>query len=223
MLEKEKVSLKLQSVFDQEMKVYHNEAYVRLVDERGEMIPAAEFMPLVHQMSLDTQLDRHIITYALKHTEQNHPHLALNISLSFIKDAQSLPWLKKTFRSFNQALSFELSNHDLLTSIDTAISFAKEIQDSGHFFGIDRFTVDDNNLHYLQVLKPSYIKIDSHYLYDMLCDPSGVQNNALQIMTHSLGIKIIATYIEDEEVKDALVKTGITYFQGDLLAKPQIL
>jgi len=223
MLEKEKVSLKLQSVFDQEMKVYHNEAYVRLIDEEGEMIPAADFMPVIHQMSLDTQLDRQIITYAIKHTQQDHPNLALNISLSFIKDAQSLLWLKKTFRSFNQTLSFELSNHDLLTSIDAAITFAKSIQDSGHSFGIDRFTIDESNLHYLQALKPSYIKIDSHYLYDMLCNQSGVQNNALQIMTHSLGITIIATSIEDEELKDALVKTGITHFQGDLLSKPQML
>lgn len=186
-------------------------------------MPAATFMPLVHQMNLDTQLDRQIISYALKHLEQSQERLALNISLPFIKDALNIQWLQQLISNCSQPLSFELSNHDLLTSVDTAISFSRSIRESGHIFGIDRFTVDDSNLHYLQAINPSYIKIDSHYLHDMICDETGIQNNALKIMIQSLDIKIIATSIEDESIKDTLTKAGITHFQGSLLARAQIL
>ena len=222
-LENRNISLALQPVFDKEMKVYHREAYIRLIDEQKNVMPAATFMPLVHQMGLDIQLDKQIITYAIKYVLLTKQALALNVSLPFIKERQTLPWLKDALLQSKQALSFELSNHDLLTCIQSVIPFAKSIQESGHIFGIDHFTADGTNLNYLQVLKPSYIKIDSHYLHDMLCDQSGKRNNALQILINSLDIKIIATSLEDEKVKDDLLKAGITHFQGGLLANPQML
>lgn len=222
-LEGGNISLALQPVYDTKMQIFHNEAYARLINEKGRIMPAATFMPLVHQMNLDTQLDRQVITYALKQLEQNQQKLALNISLPFIKDSLNIQWLQQLIINCGQPLSFELSNHDLLTCIDTAISFSKSIRKSGHVFGIDRFTVDDSNLHYLQAIKPSYIKIDSSYLHDMICDETGIQNNALKTMIQSLDIKIIATSTEDESIKDTLTKAGITHFQGSLLAKAQML
>lgn len=222
-LKNETFSIALQPVFDNEMKIFHNEAYIRLMDANKQILPAGTFMPLVHQMNLDTELDKHVIKHTIEYANKTKEQIAINISLRFVQDKANIQWLVNTLQTCSTQLSFELSNNDLLTSLQECISFARSIQENGHLLGIDRFTADSTNLNYLQVLKPSYIKFDSQYLHDMLCDKSGIQNNALQIMIHSLDIKIIATAIEEQSTKDALQKVGIDYFQGSLLAKPKLI
>jgi EAL domain-containing protein (putative c-di-GMP-specific phosphodiesterase class I) len=73
------------------------------------------------------------------------------------------------------------------------------------------------------MIKPEYLKIDATYLQDMLTGEQGQKNNALQTLIESLDIKIIATNIENKEVKEALESAGIKYFQGSFLAQPKLV
>ena len=123
-------------------------------------------------------------------------------------------------RTFN----FEVSNQTLLSALNEGLEFANALRESGHNFGIDRFSIEDeSNLNYLQMLKPAYIKINSNYLHDMLQNEQGQVNNALQILIESLDIKIIAANLESKEIKESLENIGIKYFQGSLLSKPQLV
>jgi EAL domain-containing protein (putative c-di-GMP-specific phosphodiesterase class I) len=70
---------------------------------------------------------------------------------------------------------------------------------------------------------PDYLKIDSSYLHDMLKGKDGQSNNALKILIESLDIKIIASNIEQKQIKEDLETAGIKYFQGSLLAKPALI
>jgi len=222
-LKNETISLALQPVFNKAMKIYHQEAYIRLMDTKGQILPAGTFMPLVHKMGLEMQLDKSVINFANKQLGETNKHIAINLSLAFIQDSNNFNWLAKVLDNSSSKLSFEISNNDLLTNLKSGISFANFVQAKGHHFGLDKFTAESTNLNYLQELKPAYIKFDSQYLHDMLCDKSGIQNNALQIMIHSLDIKIIATAVEEESIKEALQEVGIEYFQGSLLAKPEMV
>ncbi len=222
-LKNETISLALQTVYNKTMQTYHQEAYIRLMDEKGQILPAGTFMPLVHKMGLDTRLDKSVISFAHKYIKRPDQHIAINLSLAFIQDKNNFQWLENILDQTQGKLSFEISNNDLLTCLKESIAFATLVQDRGHYFGLDKFTAESTNLNYLQELKPAYIKVDSQYLHDMLCDKSGIQNNALQIMIHSLDIKIIATAVEEKSTKEALEKVGIEYFQGSLLAKPEMV
>jgi len=220
-LNNKSISLALQGVFDESGNIYHKEAYIRLLDSNKELMQASTFLPLVHELGLDTKLDNEVISYAIKHIQNTKEPLAINLSLAFIKDKASLTWLSSTLSSLKIVLAFEISNKDVLSSFEEVLTFSKLLRDTGHILGIDRFTATSTDLQYLQTLSPTYIKIDSHYLRDMFCSKSGIQNNALQIMVQSLDIDIIASYIEEESVKTALQDVGIKYFQGSLLQTPQ--
>lgn len=222
-LDKRNFSLALQAVYDEDNNIYHHEAYIRLMDEKGKLLPAGTFMPLVHEMNLDSQLDIEVIKYTISQINDYKEPISINISSRFIQDSTSLETLERLLNETKCILSFELSNHDIVKDLDNTLSFAKLIQSKGHILGIDKFSATNTNLNYLQALKPSFIKIDSHYLRDMLCQHSGVQNNALQILIDSLDSKIIATSIEDESIKEALNEVGIKYFQGSLLAKAKMM
>ena len=220
------IALALQDVYDINSDILHSEAYVRLFDENKEVHEAGDFIPLVHKMKLDTKLDQNVINYVLKENSLDDRDIAINISLRFIQDSKSIQWLKERFASLpkEKVLSFEISNHSLLSCLNGGFSFSTLLRESGHNFGIDRFSIEeDTNLNYLQMLKPQYIKIDSNYLHDMLQGEQGQTNHALQILIESLDIKIIATNLEEMDVKESLEKIGIKYFQGSLLAEPKLV
>ena len=177
-------------------------------------------------MNLDTRLDQNVINYALKEPSLEGRNIAINLSLRFLQDQDCVTWLKERLAgtSSSHTLCFEVSNYNLLSSINDAYSFSSILKETGHEFGIDRFSVEkDTNLNYLQMLKPSYLKIDSSYLHDMLKGEQDQKNNALQILIESLDIKIIATNIESKEIKESLQSSGIGYFQGSYLAAPKIV
>ena len=204
----------------------HAEAYVRLYDEHQELLQAGDFIPLVHKMHLDTKLDQNVINFAIKEPALEHREIAINISLRFIQDKNMVQWLKKRLASVQdgRVFNFEISNNNLLYSVNEAFEFARTLTDSGHKFGIDRFSIEENtNLNYLQMLTPDYLKIDSIYLHEMIQGKEGQKNSALKILIESLDIKIIASNIEDKEIKEALETAGIKYFQGSLLAKPALI
>lgn len=220
------IALALQDVFDENDNIYHSEAYVRLFDEDKNIHEAGSFIPLVHKMNLDTKLDQNVINYALKEPSLDGRSIAINLSLRFLQDKDSTKWLQERLAGTSSSLKlcFEISNYNLLTSINEAYSFSSMLKDAGHEFGIDRFSIEKGtNLNYLQMIKPSYLKIDAGYLNDMLQGEQGQKNNALQILIESLDIKIIATNIESEEIKESLQSSGIKFFQGSFLAKPKLV
>ncbi len=220
------IALALQDVYDTESDILHAEAYVRLFDENKQIHEARDFMHLVHKMRLDTRLDQNVINYVLKENSLANRDIAINISVRFIQDSGSMQWLKERLAGISKEnlLSFEISNHNLLSSINEGLQFSTLLRETGHSFGIDRFTIEEgSNLNYLQMLKPKYLKIDSAYLQDMLQGDQGQTNHALQILIESLDIKIIATNIENKSVKDALEKVGIKYFQGSYLSAPKLV
>ncbi len=220
------IALALQDVYDQDHNILHAEAYVRLFDENRNVHEASDFIPLVHKMNLDTNLDKSVINYAIKEPLMQEKTVAINISLRFVQDKDALQWLKGRLAALSKArtFNFEISNHNLLNAVNEVLVFSNLVKAAGHHFGIDRFTIEEgSNLNYLQMIKPAYIKIDSKYLYDMLQDKEGKSNPALQNLIESLDIKIIASNVEDKKTQTTLAQMGIKYFQGSLLSDPKLV
>jgi EAL domain-containing protein (putative c-di-GMP-specific phosphodiesterase class I) len=219
------IALALQDVYDKDQHILHSEAYVRLFDEDKNIHEAGDFIPLVHKMNLDTQLDKSVINYAIKEPLMQEKTVAINISLRFIQDKDALHWLKGRLASVEKekVLNFEISNHNLLNNLNEGLEFSNLLKETGHHFGIDRFNIEEgSNLNYLQMIKPEYVKVDSQYLYDMLQNERGESNPALQNLIESLDIKIIASNLENEKIKNSLEEMGVKYFQGSLLSDPKL-
>jgi EAL domain-containing protein (putative c-di-GMP-specific phosphodiesterase class I) len=79
--------------------------------------------------------------------------------------------------------------------------------------------MNDVSLELLKEMNPNYIKIESDYLQDMENrSHTEMALNAILTITDSLGIELIATRIETEAQRQALVAKNITCFQGHGIA-----
>ena len=197
----------------------HQEIFINMVDLQGQIQRAGYFMPMVIKLSLANEVDQYVLRHATDFLDKNQDiTLAVNVSNDFLKDRESFTWFRKflgTVRHLSKRLVFEIPDEAIGKNFDICLDFSGLIKGTGFKFGIDRFVMNETSVKYLHLLKPDYIKIEQDYLLDIENrGEAEVALNAFLTITESLGIKLIATKIENEEQKAVLEARQIKYFQG---------
>ena len=201
----------------------HREVYVTLSDASGTRHRAGYFMPMVITLGYAARLDRYVLEEAVVNLSGEKGHVfAVNITRDFCRDRESFQWFR-TFllahQSIRKQLVFEFQEGTLLRYPHLCMDLAGLLRGMGYGFGLDQCTLQDASLAHLKDLKPDYIKVDVDCLVDG--ESSGqaeVPLNALVTVTDSLGIKLIASKVEDEAQAQMLTGKNIVYFQGKGIA-----
>jgi len=227
-LEESRILLAVQNVEEEKSaasNVLHQEVFLRLLDHEGNIQTAGYFIPIATSLGLIDMLDRYMINEVLKYIKkyQCTTPFALNLSSDFVKKYTNIQWLKETLKIFrNQSdlvLWFEVSNTTALHELEAVSAISTMVKSFGYRFGIDHFTIPEEGAHYLQKIRPDYVKSNAEYLCDMMIDQeSGNVRESLNNLTKSLGISIVAIMIENSEQMEALKNLGITKFQGSFVA-----
>ncbi len=153
------------------------------------------------------------------HKELEGSVCSIRLSNEFLKDKKVFNELSKLFRLYAKTLSFklyfEVSDTFAINNTATIKGFVDLFNRYKFGFGINSFTGESDDFHYLKELNPEFIKADVSFLLDQ----SKESLNALEVVTKSLGIEIIATFVKNEEELKALKKINITKIQGPLTEK----
>jgi EAL domain-containing protein (putative c-di-GMP-specific phosphodiesterase class I)/GGDEF domain-containing protein len=196
----------------------HQEIYINMVDAEGVVQKAGYFMPMVISLNLANDLDRYVLEKTVEYLgSSENSTLAINITDMFLNDRASFTWFRKLLisaRHLTGRLTFEISDSAIKNNLDICLDFAGLIKGLGFSFGVDRFEMSQQSLENLQQLKPDYMKVDHEYLIDTDAGEVAAALKSLQTITESLGIKLIATKIDNEELRRKLESNNIKYFQG---------
>lgn len=210
-------------------KSYHDEVYLRLLDEQGTVYNAGYFMPMLVKLKLTDEVDKHVVLLTMHHAKKisGMTSIAINISTPFLKNRDNYAWLRQNIEAFHKeckvTLNFEAAKFGVTHNIELYAQFSALLHGYGYRFGIDNFSLDQDGVHYLQQIKPDYIKASKTFFFDLESEQNSNANESLAVLTGSLGITLIATSVESEEEVDKLSKIGIEYIQGSYIATPQLL
>jgi EAL domain-containing protein (putative c-di-GMP-specific phosphodiesterase class I) len=117
---------------------------------------------------------------------------------------------------------FELPNATVSSDPEASKAFASHIQREGWKLGIDHFTVGAYDLHLLEELKPSYLKINAAYLLSLVeGKEEEVSKSSLFTLAELLEIDLIAIAVDSEETVVRLKENGIILMQGFWIAEPK--
>ena len=149
-----------------------------------------------------------------RHQELNGSTCSIRLSNEFIKDNKAFGELSSLFELYAKTLSFKLSFEvsDSFAINNTALvkEYVNLFSKYGFSFGINSFTGESSDFAYLKELNPEFLKADCAFLLDQSQDSM----SALQVITDSLGIEIIATFVKNEEELNRLIELHISSVQG---------
>jgi diguanylate cyclase (GGDEF)-like protein/PAS domain S-box-containing protein len=93
--------------------------------------------------------------------------------------------------------------------------------EAGVQVAIDDFGTGYSSLSYIKQFDIDYLKIDQSFVYNLETDQNNMAlTEAIIVMAHKLGLKVIAEGVETEGQRRLLLAAGCDYAQGYLLSEP---
>ncbi|MFP3977553.1 EAL domain-containing protein [Marinobacter sp. KMM 10035] len=212
-------------------KVCNAEALIRWNHPEHGMISPAEFIPLAEETGLIVGIGDWVFREAARQTKRwsdllnTGMQVSVNMSpVQFQSSALNIAdWLDhlKTLGLDPSYLSIEITEGLLLNASDGVKDKLLRFRDAGIQVAIDDFGVGYSALSYLKRFDIDYLKIDQSFIHNIETDQNDlVLSEAIAIMAHRLGLKVIAEGVETEAQRQLLLEIGCDYGQGYLFSRP---
>jgi EAL domain-containing protein (putative c-di-GMP-specific phosphodiesterase class I) len=119
------------------------------------------------------------------------------------------------------AFVVEITEGLLLNEDPRVTSKLAALRDAGVQVAIDDFGTGYSSLSYLRKFDIDYLKIDQSFIRNMQHDSNDfVLCEAIIVMAHKLGLKVVAEGVETVQQRDLLIRSGCDYAQGFLFSRP---
>jgi len=208
-----------------------HEILIRL-NKGDEIILPGSFLPSAERYSLMTQIDKWVISNFFKQIERHDTltsdsYFSINLSGQTLIDESFIDFLEEQLDSSiiaAEKLIFEITETVAITNFNAAINFIEVFKQRGCKFALDDFGSGMSSFQYLSKLPLDYIKIDGAFVKDIQNNlyNQSVVNSIVQI-GHSLDLKIIAEFVENDEILLELDNYLVDYVQGYKIEKPHPL
>jgi diguanylate cyclase (GGDEF)-like protein/PAS domain S-box-containing protein len=120
-----------------------------------------------------------------------------------------------------QNVVVEITEGLLLNAESGVIDKLHWLRDAGIQVAIDDFGTGYSSLSYLKIFDIDYLKIDKSFVNNLENNANDITLvDAIILMAHTLGLKVIAEGVETVEQKKILTDAGCDFAQGYLFSKP---
>jgi EAL domain-containing protein (putative c-di-GMP-specific phosphodiesterase class I) len=122
---------------------------------------------------------------------------------------------------FGKNIVIEITEGLLLNAESDILKKLLKLRDAGIQVAIDDFGTGYSSLAYLKKFDIDYLKIDQSFVRHLEIDQDDrALSEAIIVMAHKLGLKVIAEGVETEGQRSFLAAAGCDYAQGFLFSKP---
>ncbi len=204
-----------------------HEILLRLVGDRGEALAPGLFIPIAEAYDLAPLIDRWVLRRSfqlLAGGALGGDKVSINLSGQSLGDEtfldDVLAYLKAS-RVDTARIYFEITETNAVAHLGRALRFIGALKEQGCRFILDDFGSGFSSFSYLRNLPVELLKIDGELVRDMAGDPVlKTMVRSIHEISHSIGLKTIAEWVEDEATLEALRELGVDYGQGFLLHRP---
>lgn len=144
------------------------ECLLRMFDEKGELLPAGEFLPIAEKMGLIRSIDRFVLDVVIGElNESPDVHLAVNISSLSTTDPS---WLRaltaqvKDNEEIAHRLLVEITETTALHDMRETTRFIAALKEMGCRLALDDFGAGYTSFRHLHKLSVDIVKIDGSFV-----------------------------------------------------------
>jgi diguanylate cyclase (GGDEF)-like protein/PAS domain S-box-containing protein len=207
----------------------HREVLIRMIDEYDELIPPMAFIPPAERYDLMPKIDDWVVRNVIAQLKRDDSDTlyAINLSGQSLADekftAQILAHLSdKTINPCR--LCFEITETSAIANLNNATEFLKALQALGCQTALDDFGSGLSSFAYLRNLPINYLKIDGMFVKQIAEDETArVMVDAIHSIGHTMGLKTIAEFVENEAIEHLLKQMQVDFAQGYYYGEPQPL
>ncbi|MFZ2725328.1 MAG: EAL domain-containing protein [Methylococcaceae bacterium] len=209
--------------------IHKAEALIRWQHPKQGLIYPNTFIPLAEETGMIINIGDWVFREAAKQVAQwritLHPHFQISINKSPIqfRNALHAEWFAhlQELGLLGQSIIIEITEGILLDAQADIINQLIAFRSEGIEVSLDDFGTGYSSLAYLKKFSIDYLKIDQSFVRNLATDINDlVLCEAIIVMAHKLGIKVIAEGIENQAQLDLLMNAGCDYGQGYLFSKP---
>ena len=206
------------------------EALVRWHHPQRGMVAPGEFIGLAEETGLISAIGEFVLRQACwQACEWQRQGMApirvsVNLSVHQLRQGKLVSLVRQVLEETGLApqwLELELTESQLLDSVEHIILTFQQLRDLGVKLAIDDFGTGYSSLSYLRRFPVDYVKIDRAFisgLGDGTEDAAIIQ--AIISMAHSLGLKVVAEGVENQSQLEFLRSHGCDEVQGYLISRP---
>ncbi|MBU0752880.1 MAG: EAL domain-containing protein [Gammaproteobacteria bacterium] len=205
----------------------HGEILLRMIDDAGELVSPAAFLPAAERYNLMPRIDRWVVSESLRWLADNPQMVqcgSINLSGQSLGDEQLLDFvlgqLGETAVDPGR-ICFEITETAAIANLTKAIRFIGALRASGCRFSLDDFGSGLSSFGYLKNLPVDFLKIDGGFIRNIIRNPvDQAMVAAINNIGHVMGLETIAEFVESEEIRLWLRAQGVDYGQGYAIARP---
>lgn len=208
-------------------KILSFEALIRMLNEKGEFIPAGLFIPVIEQLGLANIVDRKVVDLAMDALEAD-PELVLAINISGLTASQK-GWpdiIREKFRgreSLAKRFVVEITETAAILDIEETRTFVDTVHQLGGEVALDDFGSGFTSIRYLRSLAVNTLKIDRELLSDVTNNPDQqVMVRTLVALAKGLGLATVAEGVENEAIAQWLRAADVDQMQGYHFGRPEV-
>ena len=196
----------------------------------GSEVSPSEFIPLAEDIGLINRIGRLVLRQACKvatlKNDGDKPvlRICVNVSAYQLRDPQFFDAVVTIIRDANclpQWIVLELTESSLISDDTAAIGMLERIHALGIGIALDDFGTGYASLSYLRRFPLTYVKIDRSFVQgvDQIIEDNAIVS-AIITMAHTLGLRVVAEGIENENQALRLQELGCDSLQGTWIGAP---
>lgn len=206
------------------------EILLRLSDRQGGLASPGQFLPAAERYRMMPTIDRWVVETYFKWLRQHPAHLdnlesaSINLSTQSLGEGSFAEFLSGAFEKYQippNKICFEITESMAITNMDNTIEFIQVFRKMGCCFSLDDFGTGFSSYAYLKDLQVDYVKVDGLFVRNLInntVDEAMVKS--VKDVASTMGIEVVAEFVETQDVQDRLVELGVHYSQGYHIQKP---
>jgi len=212
---------------DQPHGVAFYEAFLRVLDETGRVIPAREFMPQLENTPIGRELDCVALEMGMRALSRN-PGIRLSINMSarsigYARWSRVLDRFLKRDKTLGERLILEISESSAMQVPELVVDFMDRLQEQGIAFALDDFGASNFSFRHFREFLFDAAKIDGQFVRGISNNPDNqALVRALIAVAREFEILITAESVETPQDAEFLVTNGVDCLQGFLFGAPSV-
>lgn len=203
-------------------KIAFYECLMRVQRADGGIAHAHEIIPVAERVGLIRMLDHRVLELVVSELAAA-PDLNASVNVSPASAVDPDWWLGlgamlRANRGAAERLIIEITETAAIQDVDDTRGFVTRVKDLGCRIAIDDFGAGHTSFRNLRKLGVDIVKIDGAFVQNLM--KSGDDRAFVQTLvdlSHRLGLKTVAEWVQDEQAAKVLSEWGCDYLQGALI------